>query len=72
MSPRTLQRRLGAEGTTFDVLLDGVRSSRALALIDTGAALSEVAFALGYSEPSAFHRAFRRWTSTTPRKWRAR
>jgi AraC-like DNA-binding protein len=72
MSPRTLQRRLADEGTTFDALLDRARSARALTLIDAGAALGEVAFALGYSEPSAFHRAFRRWTGTTPRAWRER
>ncbi|WP_075098158.1 AraC family transcriptional regulator [Sandaracinus amylolyticus] len=71
-SPRTLQRRLDDERTTFGALLDAVRRSRALALVEAGVSIAEVAWMLGYSEPSAFHRAFRRWTGETPATWRAR
>ncbi|WP_437956187.1 AraC family transcriptional regulator [Sorangium sp. So ce119] len=72
MSPRTLQRRLGDEGTSLHALLDEVRRGRAAALLEAGMAIGEVAYLLGYSEPSAFHRAFRRWTGETPEAFRAR
>lgn len=71
-SPRTLQRWLASEGTSFAALVEEVRRARALALVEAGASIAEVAWMLGYSEPSAFHRAFRRWTGTTPAQWRAR
>lgn len=73
MSERSLQRRLSAEGATFDVVLDGVRRELALRyLADPKIAVSEVAYLLGYSEPSPFHRAFRRWTGATPGDYRPR
>lgn len=63
MSRRTLQRRLREAGTTFQTILDDERRARALFLLrDPGLALYEIAFLLGYSEPSAFQRAFKRWT----------
>ncbi|MCA9606291.1 MAG: AraC family transcriptional regulator [Myxococcales bacterium] len=70
-SPRTLQRRLAGEGASFKEILDAVRRRQALLLLERGAAIAEVAWMLGYSEPSAFHRAFRRWTGRTPEAWRA-
>jgi AraC-like DNA-binding protein len=73
MSDRTLQRRLAAEHTTFDALLDEIRHQLALRyLADPKIAVSEVAYLLGYSEPSPFHRAFRRWTGATPGEIRQR
>lgn len=67
MSPRTLQRRLELDGTSFHVLAGDVRRERALAyLADPKLPLAEVAFLLGFSAPSAFHRAFRKWTGRTP------
>jgi len=67
MSERSLQRRLADEGQTFDTLLDQLRQELALRyLADRKLAIAEVAFLLGYSEPSAFHRAFKRWTGKTP------
>jgi AraC-like DNA-binding protein len=73
MSERSLQRRLAAEGVTFDGLLDDVRHHLALRyLADPSIAVSEVAYLLGYSEPSPFHRAFRRWTGATPSDLRRR
>jgi AraC-like DNA-binding protein len=67
MSERSLQRRLAEDGLTFDTLLDDVRRQLSLRyLADPTIAVSEVAYLLGYSEPSPFHRAFRRWTGKTP------
>jgi AraC-like DNA-binding protein len=71
LSERTLQRRLREEGTSFAQILDGVRRELAeLYLTERSVAACEVAFLLGYSEPSAFYRAFRRWTGLTPQEFR--
>jgi AraC-like DNA-binding protein len=71
MSPRTLRRRLHDEGTTFQDVLDETRCELAKRhLGDERIALGEVAFLLGFSEPSAFHRAFKRWTGQTPLSYR--
>ncbi|HVU52194.1 MAG TPA: AraC family transcriptional regulator [Polyangia bacterium] len=73
MSERSLQRRLADEGVTFDALLDELRRELALRyLADEKVAIAEIAYLLGYSEPSAFHRAFKRWTGTTPAEARQR
>jgi AraC-like DNA-binding protein len=65
---RMLRRRLEAEGTTFAAILDELRQSLALQMVDDPAlSVGEIAFVLGFSEASAFHRAFRRWTGRTPR-----
>lgn len=62
MSPRTLQRRLTEEGTTFNELIDGLRRELAGAYVrDTGLPLAEIARGLGYRETGAFLRAFKRW-----------
>jgi AraC-like DNA-binding protein len=67
MSVRTLSRRLDAEGTSFRGLLDSVRLELASAhLRDPEVELAEIAFLLGYSESSAFHRWFKRRTGRTP------
>jgi AraC-like DNA-binding protein len=72
VSTRTLQRRLKEEGTTFAGCLESLRHDMALGLLRSKAlAVSEVAYLLGYAEPSTFHRAFRRWTGTSPRAFRA-
>lgn len=66
-SERSLQRRLAAEGCRFAELLDQVRRELAQRYIaDPRLALGEVAYLLGFAEPSPFHRAFRRWTGMTP------
>jgi AraC-like DNA-binding protein len=70
-SPRSLQRRLAQEGTSLSAQIDAVRRERAFALLAANLALAEVSWLLGFSEPRAFHRAFRRWTGRTPRAWRA-
>lgn len=71
MSVRTMSRRLGAEGTTFRRVLDALRGEMATALLcEPGIAIGEIAFFLGYSEPAAFHRSFKRWTGQTPDTFR--
>jgi hypothetical protein len=63
MHHRTLNRRLKAEGTTFQQLLDEVRFEAACQLLDTARMpITEIAVSLSYAETSAFSRAFRRWS----------
>lgn len=70
-SPRTLQRLLADHGTTFQAVLDETRRRLAEELIAAPhVSLAEVAFVLGYSEQSAFQRAFKRWTGYSPGAWR--
>ena len=72
VSGRTLSRRLAVEGTSFRDILDDVRREFACALLqDRRLSVADIAFFLQYSEPAAFHRAFRRWTGRTPRDFRA-
>jgi AraC-like DNA-binding protein len=67
MSVRTLQRRLDEHGKAYKELVGEVRRDLARRyLADRDTSLTEVAFLLGYSELSAFDRAFRRWTGSTP------
>ncbi|HWO08502.1 MAG TPA: helix-turn-helix transcriptional regulator, partial [Polyangiaceae bacterium] len=71
LGERTLQRRLRDEGTSFAALLDEARAELARSYLgDSKLAIFEVAYLLGYSEPSAFNRAFRRWTGKSPREYR--
>jgi len=70
-SARTLQRRLSAEGTTFAEVVDSLRRASAEGLLQAELPLGEIAVRLGYSEPSAFHHAFKRWTGQTPEQARA-
>ena len=73
LSRRTLQRRLFEQGTTFGAELDAMRRELAVRLIrDRNLAIHDVSSMLGYSDTSAFSRAFRRWTSESPREYRAR
>ncbi|MFN0247386.1 MAG: AraC family transcriptional regulator ligand-binding domain-containing protein [Kofleriaceae bacterium] len=68
ISERTLQRRLGDENTSFAQVLDATRLALAKNHLAHGqTSIAEIAFLLGYSEPAAFHRAYQRWTGTTPR-----
>lgn len=67
LSECSLQRRLHGEGTCYADLVNEVRCELALRYIaDELLALDEVAYLLGCAEPSPFHRAFKRWTGTTP------
>lgn len=67
MSARTLHRRLEAEGTSFGELVESeqLRVARTL-LPNTRLALADIAYRAGFSEPSAFSRAYRRWTGRAP------
>lgn len=66
VSERTLRRRLNDRGTTFRAVLDEVRCERALhSLHDRSCSGAELAGRLGFSCPTAFYRAFRRWTGTS-------
>ncbi|HEX2778699.1 MAG TPA: AraC family transcriptional regulator [Gemmatimonadaceae bacterium] len=71
MPARTLQRRLAEEGTSAFAQLDQLRKAMATATLrDHNLPIGEVAFLLGYGEPSTFYRAFRRWTGKTPEEYR--
>jgi AraC-like DNA-binding protein len=73
MHERVLRRRLHGEGTSLAVIVDRARLEGARALLDeTELSLPDIAAALAYSDATAFSRAFRRWTGTTPNAWRNR
>jgi AraC-like DNA-binding protein len=71
MTARTLQRRLAALNLSYNEVLDTLRREAAEQYL-AGDTLSvgEIAYLLGYSEPAAFHRAFRRWHQVTPAAFR--
>lgn len=72
LSPRTLQRRLRDEGARFQDLVDDARKDLATTyLADRNLGIQEIAYLLGYSEGSAFHRVFRKWTGQSPADYRA-
>lgn len=71
LGPRSLQRRLAAHGIRFRGLCDELRIEAARKLLlDSSLGLAEIAHRLGYSQPSAFHRAFMRAEGSTPREFR--
>jgi len=73
MSERTLRRALATEGASFRGLVDDVRRRHAEALlVRRDHSLGEIALLLGFADPSAFSRAFRRWTGTSPSAHRGR
>jgi len=70
-SARSLQRRLSEASTSYVMLLDQARRESATQhLRDRRLSIAEVAYLLGYSEPGAFHRAFKRWHGVTPQEFR--
>jgi AraC-like DNA-binding protein len=73
LSEATLRRRLLEERTTHKELLDQVRREQALTRVQARrSSLGEISFRLGFSSPSAFARAFRRWAGVSPVEYRAR
>ncbi len=71
MSVRTMQRRLTADGWKFEDLVDRVRRDLAERhLSESALSIAEIGYLLGYSEPAAFHRAFKRWTGSPPQAFR--
>jgi AraC-like DNA-binding protein len=72
LTGRSLQRRLKDEGTSFNLVRESVRRELATRYLDDDLSIAEISFLLGFSEPSAFFRAFKRWTGLTPVESRAR
>lgn len=73
LTPRTLHRRLVAEGSSFQTLLDEVRHRRACEHLRAGGlSIDELAYALGYADPANFRRAFKRWEGVAPTIYRDR
>jgi AraC-like DNA-binding protein len=67
MSERTLRRRLAESGVAFQSVLDGLKKNRALELLaNPQMSVEQIAFAVGFTDPHNFRRAFRRWTGSTP------
>ena len=71
MTRRTLTRRLAQEGTSFTIVLDDARHRTAVHYLEnTDHSIEDIAFLVGFSEPSPFVRAFRRWTGMAPMAYR--
>ena len=72
-SGRSLRRHLASQGTSYQQVLDEVRKRLALQYLETTyLPLFEIAVLLGFSDPSNFRRAFRKWTGRAPTDYRAR
>lgn len=70
-STRTLRRRLHAENVQFSALLDDARAAQAKRMLtESGCSIQDAAYALGFRTPSAFSRAFKRWTGVAPKQFR--
>ncbi|WP_350448612.1 AraC family transcriptional regulator [Pseudomonas solani] len=71
MAPSTLRRKLALEDQSYQALKDQVRRDLAIARLDSGEGnFAELAFELGFADASAFYKAFRKWTGTTPGQYR--
>ena len=71
LQPRTLQRRLQAEGSSFQMLVDEVRLARAKYYLEkTRLTITDIALELGYAEASVFVRSFKRLTGNSPNQHR--
>jgi AraC-like DNA-binding protein len=72
LSVRSLRRRLYDEGISYNVIVEEALGTLAKQLLaDEGRSIQETAYAMGFSDPSAFYRAFKRWTGTTPKSFRS-
>ncbi|MBI3677349.1 MAG: AraC family transcriptional regulator [Proteobacteria bacterium] len=72
LSRQTIYRNLKAEGTSFEKVLDELRHKMSLNyLSNKKVSVNETAYLVGFSEPAAFSRAFKRWTGKSPREMRA-
>ncbi|WP_216618566.1 AraC family transcriptional regulator [Corallococcus carmarthensis] len=67
---RTLQRQLAAEGRTYAGIVETLRRELSQGYLQRRMSIAEVSFLLGYAEPVAFHRAFKRWWRTSPEAFR--
>jgi AraC-like DNA-binding protein len=70
LSVRTLQNRLKEEGVVFSDLLTDVRQRLANKYLEDDISVEEITYLLGFSEPSVFRKAFKRWSGLTPRQYR--
>ena len=71
MSARTLRRRLEKEGTSYQRIKDNARRDAAITLLSrTRLPVAEIAVRVGFSDPSAFHRSFKKWTGLAPGEYR--
>jgi AraC-like DNA-binding protein len=69
----TLARKLKSEGTTFERVLDDLRRTMALHyLTSKKVSVNETAYLVGFSDPAAFSRAFKRWTGLSPRTMKSK
>ena len=72
MSARSLRRRLRGERTPYAALVEDARANRAKRMLeDRHLSVQEAAYALGFGTPTAFSRAFKRWTGMAPSAYRA-
>lgn len=72
MSARSLRRRLVAEGSEYKDLIARARTRIAKRLLEhPRASIHEIAYAMGFATPAAFHRAFKRWTGMTPNEYKS-
>ena len=72
LHPRALRRQLQREGTAFETIKDEVRHAAARELLRLGdLSIADISATLDYASPSAFVHAFRRWSGTSPGRWRA-
>jgi AraC-like DNA-binding protein len=73
MNPSALRRALEREGSSFREIKDALRRDLAIEFLsNTGLPMPEIAGAVGFAEPSAFHRAFKQWTGVRPGEYRKR
>ncbi|HYX31927.1 MAG TPA: AraC family transcriptional regulator ligand-binding domain-containing protein [Oligoflexus sp.] len=70
LSTRSLQLKLQEAGTSFSTLHEDVQKEFAMGFLREGRPIAEISYALGFSEPSAFQRAFKRWTGESPAQFR--
>ncbi|AFO93468.1 AraC family transcriptional regulator (plasmid) [Phaeobacter inhibens] len=71
VTPRTLMRRLDADGTSFQAIKDGLRRDIAIRDLQSGQkSTEEISQDVGFSTAANFHRAFKRWTGATPSSYR--
>ena len=70
VSVRTLQNRLDTEGVVFSELLQEIREKLAKKYLHEGYSVETITYLLGYSEPSVFRKAFKKWSGITPKAYR--